>query len=182
MIDYPQGLPCWAPGAAGYLSRLLTKKEHVAIEYGGGHSSPWLYPQVKHLHTIEHNADWAESICKWIGAEAENFTLHQHPFTHKNYIECCDHLCIGGDRILWLIDGFYRIKTLAYVLSNARKGDIILCDDALDYLHTPPDDAKTFSQKHPYAGTPTAAHHRRRHGNTENLKHPMTKDTTIWVV
>jgi len=171
-------VPHWAPGAADYLAGLLTGGE-VAVEWGGGGSSPWLVSRVKHLHTIESNPRWAEKISIWVG-DAENFTLHEHPQKSSEYVECLFGT-IATEPYVWLIDGYNRIDCLAYVLENSREGDIIVLDDAMDYAqHLLPDPKiHRFKQPHPYAGTLIRTPPYR---NTVLTHHAATKETWLWSV
>lgn len=184
MQKYPEGLPCWAPGAADCLEILLTGKE-IAIEWGGGQSSKWLIDKVAHLHTIEHDPEWAERIRVWIGDVATNFTLHQHPWTHKNYIECINSIPRGATPTVWLIDGYRRIDCFETVIGRMKSGDVVVLDDALDYAESLAEDGITlhkFSKPHPYAGTPINQKQHAKSRNTVRKNHAMTKDTWMWRV
>lgn len=183
MRTYPEGLPCWAPGAAAHLASILTGFE-IAIEWGGGQSSPWLVGKVRHLHTIEHSADWAEKIRNWVG-NAYNFTLHSHPYLSDDYVDCVDEIDYAGLPTLWLIDGYRRIDCLERVLSKATPDDIIVCDDALDYatgMKGAGRDIHSFEMPHPHAGLPCVSVKNTRDRNTVRKTAPATKETWIWVV
>lgn len=182
MKDYPEGLPCWAPGAADYLARILTGEE-IAVEWGGGASSIWLAPKVKWLHTIEHSADWAERIIAGI-AGIEHFTLHSHPYLDDAYVECVDEFDYAGLPTLWLIDGYRRIDCLEKAKSKATPGDILVCDDARDYAaHVRAGQlVHTFAMPHPHAGLPCTSAKNTRDRNTVRTHAPKTKETWIWRV
>lgn len=173
--------PHWAPGAADYLASILTGEE-VAIEWGGGGSTPWLLPKVKYLHTIESDPDWAERISILVG-DAENFTLHVHPHEYDEYVTCSGESSNWGN-VLWLIDGYNRIGCLELVMNVKDPGDIIVLDDALDYAEhlLPNDKIKRFTQPHPYAGKPVNQDKKKRWRNTVHDVHTDTKETWVWQV
>ena len=183
MMDYPEGLPCWAPGAADYLARILTGEE-IAIEWGGGASSLWLAPKVAYLHTIEHSADWAERIMAGLTG-IDNFELHSHPYLSEDYVDCVDEIDYAGLPTLWLIDGYRRIDCLERVKSKATLGDIVVMDDALDYAAHLLEHHKIearFSRPHPHAGLPCNSAKNTRDRNTVRTHAPKTKETWIWQV
>jgi hypothetical protein len=181
MIDYPEGLPCWAPGAADYLASMLSGKE-VAVEWGGGASSVWLAPKVFRLHVVEHDLDWIERIAAATD-QFNNVTIHRHPFTDPFYVNVLANMERAPVPHVWLIDGFKRIDCLAYVLERAQADDIVVCDDSADYLDgKDPDYAETFSQPHPHAGLPITSPKHKVWRNTLLTHHHATKDTTIWRV
>ena len=183
MKTYPPGLPCWAPGAADHLASILTGTE-CAIEWGGGASSIWLAPKVRELNTVEHDPVWANKIREGC-AEHKHVHVHSIPVGDE-YVEF-----MSGEpeprKIVWLIDGYRRIDCLAYVEDWADAGDIVVCDDALDYaehLLVPDlvDDIKRFAMPHPYAGTPIDQARHKKDRNTVRTHHAMTKETWIWQV
>ena len=185
MKPYPPGLPCWAPGAADHLASMLTGQE-VAIEWGSGQSTAWLAPKVLALHTVEHDHKWANKVadqCQGFG----NVVVHLHPYADPFYVDVLHNLERSPQPHVWLIDGYKRIKCLNYALRNAKDGDIMVCDDALDYagplLHRlTPGCLKHFAMPHPYAGTPIDVARHKPHGNTIRTHHAMTKETWIWRV
>jgi hypothetical protein len=184
MIDYPEGLPCWAPGAANYLESILTGEE-FAWEWGGGASSVWLAPKVREIMVMEHDPKWELYIYEnrdddqWMGI------VIVRPWQSPEYVDAAKP---DPDRPwdprtnLWLIDGFRRIDCLALVEKQVRPGDIVVLDDALDYaehLLDGPWKIKRFAQPHPHAGIPI---NHKKYGhrlNTVRKVHADTKET--WV-
>lgn len=179
MIDYPEGLPCWAPGAADRLAEMLTGDE-VGLEWGGGASSVWLAQQVQHLHVIEHDPKWVD----WIRARVHGsrVMVHEAPWQGAYYVEV--PRLIAPRPSLWLIDGFRRIDCLIEVRKMARSGDIVVLDDALDYGAALMDAVpiERFQMPHPYAGTPITSPKHKEWRNTELKAHPLTKETWLWQV
>jgi hypothetical protein len=178
MIDYPECLPCWAPGAANYLESILTGEE-VGFEWGGGASSIWLAPKIRRLMVMETDHEWADNILNQ--SMRKNLGLWVRDFDHQDYLGLA-RTCRPRPN-LWLIDGYRRIECFEEVLDIAKPGDIIVCDDSADYLDgRAPAHAKTFSQPHPHAGIKI---NHKKYGHLKNslLKvHHATKDTTVWEV
>jgi hypothetical protein len=185
LIDYPPGLPCWAPGAADYLESILTGEEN-AVEWGGGASTVWLATKVKRILVIEHDPKWVVWIEDRVSSDV--VTVACYPYKSKGYIEavaivCLMSTCYKTDKInLWLIDGYRRIDCLALVEKQVRPGDIVVLDDALDYaehLLDGPWKIKRFAQPHPHTGIPI---NHKKYGhlrNTVRKVHADTKET--WV-
>ncbi len=178
MIDYPKGMPCWAPGAAIFLDTLLSK-DMVAREWGGGQSTVWLAERVKFVSVIEDSLKWAS----WIEQRTVRDTVQvlvRDPYV-PDYTQC------GPDFNLYLIDGYNRIDCMEKVQQIALRGDIVVCDDALDYAeHMLPlmgeGEIHRFAQPHPHAGIPI---NHKKYGhlrNTVRKVHADTKETWIWQV
>ena len=183
MNDYPEGLPCWAPGAADFLASILTGDE-VAVEWGGGQSTAWLAPKVFHLHTVEHDIEWVRRIAN-MTSEFDNVTMHHHPFEDPFYVEVLHEMNPAPVRHVWLIDGYRRIDCLDYALRKADEGDIVVCDDALDYaehLLYKVEFIHRFDMPHPHAGLPCVSAKNTRDRNTVRTHAPATKETWVWRV
>jgi hypothetical protein len=180
VIDYPEGLPCWAPGAADYLASLLTGKEN-AWEWGGGQSTVWLQDKVRHIEVIETDPKWG----KWIKNRTSlgKVVVRLIDMNDPSYLEPFLYMA----RMLWLIDGFRRIDCLAVVEQHAEEGNIVVLDDALDYAEHLLDKVefgriKRFAQPHPHAGIPI---NHKKYGwmrNTVRKVHADTKETWVWTV
>lgn len=180
MNGYPEGMPCWAPGAAEFLAETLSGTE-VGWEWGGGASSVWLVPQIGELHVVETDPEWAHQIL--VGAGEDGIcTVHQHQFESPHYLDAVEGSGVIPD--LWLIDGYRRIDCLELVERKARSGDIVVADDALDYaehlLSYRTLDIRRFAMPHPHAGLPCQSVKNTRHGNTVRTHAPETKETWIW--
>ena len=176
MNRYPEGLPCWAPGAADYLASLLAGTE-IVFEWGSGASTVWLSDKVERLYTMEHDKKWLAKVMEIRGPVVLPF--HQ-AISDPEYVTTALRVMHPD---VWLIDGYRRIDCLALVMEHKRKGDIIVCDDALDYAeHLLTDDIKRFAMPHPYAGTKINQAQHKGHGNTNRTHHAATKETWIWRV
>lgn len=182
MIDHPEGMPCWAPGAAERLAELLTGKE-MAWEWGGGASTIWLADKVRRLDVIEHDPRWV----KWIKDRLDStvsrrvhaIDVHEIHWEKPNYTKV-----VRFDKpMLWLIDGYRRIDCMAVVEKNARGGDIVVLDDALDYAEHLLDgdwEIMRFEMPHPHAGIPINHKKYGAYRNTVRKVHADTKET--WVI
>lgn len=180
MIDYPEGMPCWAPGAADFLATLLTGKER-AWEWGGGQSTIWLADKVAHVDVVETEAKWGA----WIKARttAEQVTVRLHDMDDPAYL--VPNLYMAP--MLFLIDGYRRIDCLAVVEKHAQEGNLVVLDDAMDYAQHLLDKVEfgrihRFAMPHPFAGVPITAPKHRRYRNTVLKVHADTKETWIWEV
>lgn len=150
--------------------------DEVGHEWGGGVSSVWLAPKVRFLNVIEHVEEWRRFIMDRVSPDRVHVWMRS--WREPDYVALHSDFPID----LWLIDGYRRIDCLAVVEKCAKGGDIVVCDDAADYLVNKPAHAKTFSIPHPYAGIPI---NHRKYGHIRNttLKvHHATKDTVIWRV
>lgn len=183
MIDYPEGEPCWAPGAADYLASILTGDE-VALEWGGGASSVWLADRVKVLNTVENDLKWAQWVREKAARSKVNI-LYIKNIQSEFYVDPFAEPEFGLGHInLWLIDGFRRIDCLELVERKVRSGDIVVADDALDYaehlLSYQSLDIHRFAMPHPHAGIPCQSRRNKLDRNTVRTHAPETKETWIW--
>ena len=184
MKDYPEGMPCWAPGAAEYLESLLTGDE-VAFEWGGGASSVWLAPKVKEITVMEHDHEWESFIYANRDEETWEGIVIVRPWDLEEYVEAArpDPVRPWLPRPnLWLIDGYRRIDCLALVEEEVGRGHLVVLDDALDYaehLLTGRWKIRRFAMPHPHAGIPINHKKYGRHRNTVRKVHADTKET--WV-
>jgi hypothetical protein len=182
MMKYPEGMPCWAPGAADYLASILTGDE-IAWEWGGGQSTAWLVDKVHHLCTMEHDPKWAWKIEDMVGEERTDFCLYLVPFESGEYIDLVE--IAKPTPNLWLIDGYKRIDCLELVLRKRNYGDIVVLDDALDYaehLLVVENDIHRFAMPHPHAGLPITSPKHKIWRNTVRTHAPATKETFVWRV
>lgn len=179
MNDYPEGMPCWAPGAAEHLAELLTGKE-IGWEWGGGASSVWLAPQIAHLHVVEHTNEWCNFVIQ--RTKTHHCTVHLHSFDSPHYLDVVE--LVDPRPTLWLIDGYHRIDCLALVERKAKTGDLVVADDALDYaehlLEYRSLEIERFAMPHPHAGIPCVSAKNSYHRNTRRTHAPETKETWIW--
>lgn len=181
MNDYPEGMPCWAPGAAPYLARKLTGEE-VAFEWGGGASSIWLAPKIRYLYVMETSLEWAERIIE--GTEGKHCGVWVREFESGDYLLKAQHVASGSEPpTMWLIDGFRRIDCLALVRELVSPGDLVVLDDALDYAEdvlTGHWTIERFAMEHPHAGKLCKSAYNDRLRNTVRTHAPETKET--WVI
>lgn len=180
-IDYPEGMPRWAPGAADHLASLLTGKE-ITVEWGGGWSSVWLADKVCRLHVIEHDPKWVKFIEKRTDRSKVKTWLRSWEI--KGYVEIMEHAgSMIGRPDLWLIDGFRRIDCLAVVEQRVKPGNIVVLDDALDYaehLLGSKHEITRFAVPHPNAGTKLNLSRHKVWRNSVRTHHAETKET--WIV
>ncbi|HEX9640773.1 MAG TPA: hypothetical protein VGB13_05620, partial [Candidatus Krumholzibacteria bacterium] len=144
VIEYPEGMPCWAPGAADYLASILTGRE-ACNEWGGGASTVWLANKVAYIYVLETDPKWG----KWIEDRTrDHVCVHYMKVSDPKYL----YPVISSLPMVYLIDGYRRIDCLAVVEKSASPGDIVVLDDALDYaehLLDGPHKIRRFAQPHP---------------------------------
>ncbi len=172
--------PHWAPGAAEYLASQISKDARC-LEWGGGMSTPWLGSLVPDgsVLTIEDDTDWTERIWKMTDSMLHCCVLNVSRYSSQ-YATPVPHL---PDFDVYLIDGYQRIKCLEQAIEVSTPGNLLVLDDALDYVgdwHPP--SVKVFSMPHPYAGKKVT---KNLWGNTYlkvgDLHHEM-KETWVWRV
>lgn len=179
--DPDRKTPNWAPGAAVYLDTLLWEDD-ICFEWGSGQSTPWLAKRVPcgKVYTVEHDQKWVNKTalaCK----KFRNVRIIKMPKDDPVYVTILQK--IATRPTVYLIDGYQRPECLELVMELAQPGDLVVCDDALDYIDLVEElhlgeDAKyhTFSEEHPYKGTDYAKDFHRQG------PHPDTKETWIWRV
>lgn len=176
MIDYPDGQPCWAPGAADYLASILTGDE-IAFEWGSGASTIWLADRIESVFAMEHDLKW---VTKLVESETEGSIRPFHyAYTNDEYVTTA--LRCTPQPNLWLIDGMRRIDCLALVEKHAKEGDIVVLDDAMDYARhlVGVQYFAAFTMPHPHAGIPINHAKYGHQRNTNQKVHPPNKETWI---
>jgi hypothetical protein len=161
--DPDRVVPNWAPGAAEYLSTLI-RNDDTCFEWGGGQSTPWLADLCPYgsVVTVEHDLEWLRRIvdltrdhtnCQIIWAPCENVGPGEAPDWMMRYVNAVE---IVRDPDVWLIDGYLRPECLEKAKRLAMSGNIIVLDDALDYVgdqkrpHSPW--GQVFQMPHPNKG------------------------------
>ena len=172
--------PHWAPGAAEYLASQIRKDDHC-FEWGGGMSTPWLCSLVSdgRVTTVEDDPFWMQRIAEMTKGFG-NVGMVARSRDERAYVdEVGRHILLS----VYLIDGYRRIECFEKLKTIWRPGNVILLDDALDYVGGWfPEGVKVFSMPHPLAGKKVT---RNLWGNT-HLKvgdlHHETKETWVWRV
>lgn len=184
MIKYDPERTCpnWSPGSWEYLEGLLLPNA-IVFEYGSGQSTLWLaqrLPEGK-VYSVEHDPVWIARVRK-LTEDYDNVCLMEHRIDEPTYVNSSHGLFNRPE--VYIIDGYQRPECLRFLMRTIRDGDIMVCDDAGDYLHACPlrigdgEKLHTFSTPHPYAGKKIT----RPRGNSLLTHHAPTKDTVIWRV
>lgn len=179
VYDAKRTTPYWAPGASGYLEKILPP-DSICFEWGGGQSTKWLAERVPEgfVYTVENTPEW---IAKTLGLTITLPNCMLIAASRKipeRYVDAVDRVLFPN---VYLIDGYLRPECLKKTMERARKDDIIVCDDALDYcghLKGLPSSWAKFTMPHPSAGKKIT----RDRGNSVLTHHAMTKETWIWQV
>lgn len=202
MTDYPEGMPCWATGAAEFLETLLNGRE-MAIEWGGGASSVWLVDRVRYVFVIEHDPEWVRWIEERMPKEGNRYEIVSISFEDDRYVNWPkEHAALAEAmradmkrrnpesgfaraRRVWLVDGYRRIDVIKVVVEMAEKGDIVVLDDAMDYaehLLDGPWKIERFKIPHPHAGVPLTSSKHKVWRNSVRKTHALYKETWVCVV
>ena len=181
VYDPNRKTPNWAPGADEYLSGLMWDDD-VCFEWGSGQSTAWLAKRcpVGKVYTVEHDQKWINRTalaCR----KFQNVRIIKKAKDSAAYVNVANG--IATRPTVWLIDGYQRPLCLKLVMYLAQTNDIVVCDDALDYVDLVEDlrlgeggKYHTFSMEHPCKGTD---YHKDFH---RKGPHPDTKETWIWKV
>lgn len=181
VYDPDRKTPNWAPGADVYLDALLLEDD-VCFEWGGGQSTPWLAKRVPagKVYTVEHDQKWVDRIAGYC-KKYQNVRIIKQAKDDRHYVSVLKG--IATRPTVYLIDGYHRPECLKLVMELALSGDLVVCDDALDYVDLVEElrlaehgRYHTFSMEHPCKGT--------RYPKDFHRKgmHPNTKETWIWRV
>lgn len=171
--------PNWAPGAAEALKSLLQPSDWV-LEFGSGQSTPWLAMCVERVITVEHDLVWLERVRGYLGETGvTNVTQVYAPQLGDRYVETLHLLRMFPGRRVVAIDGWLRREVWQALPEFTKPGDLIVCDDALDYIR--PEEVcgtlRRFEEPHPLAGLPVKQD---RPTISIHERHPPTKET--WIV
>ena len=175
-FDPENFLPNWVPGAATYLHANMSPNA-IVVEWGAGASTIWLAKQVPNGFVVaaEHTKEWFDKV--WKHAQYHtNIGLMKVPEVGLTYSQAPLRTC-SDRQTVYIIDGLFRPRCFELAYGVADEGDIIVMDDALDYMTEFAEvegmkDWESFKEPHPYAGTP----------KKDGTPHPDTKETWIWVV
>lgn len=179
VYDPERDVPNWAPGSWEYLESVLPK-DAICFEWGGGQSTKWLLDRVPEglVYTVEHDVCWIDRINALTDTDIRNEIIHADKESPA-YVAALTR--INNRPNVFLIDGYLRPECLALVLEEAFGGDIIVCDDALDYADVIEQRDSTrrgvihkFAMPHPCKGTDYAKDFHRQG------RHPGTKETWVW--
>lgn len=132
-----------APWLTEDMNKILSswlKPEDIGFEWGAGRSTLWLAARIKHLTSVEQNAEWAEHVEELIsnsGFESK-VSLEKHFNTHgappDSYYEVIKKV---PDSTLdfCLVDGDLRDRCANFALDKLKSGGILVIDNAERYLY-----------------------------------------------
>ncbi|PID53554.1 MAG: SAM-dependent methyltransferase [Micrococcales bacterium] len=144
------GVPWWTYPAIEVIEAFLAgRKDARVLEFGSGASTLWLAQRCAELHSVEHHADFAETVRGLLEQRpeaAERTTLHvvpappsdnprlpsRKPIAHgldfADYVRVIDQA--GGQFDLVVVDGRVREACLHASLDHVTDGGRILMDDS----------------------------------------------------
>jgi hypothetical protein len=139
-------LPWWTYGAIAEVERFLSVREEPrAFEFGSGASTVWLAQRGVSVHSVEHDAGFADLVRRLIPPDAD-VELHvveprdvpgvpsvrsqRKGFEHLEFAEYVETIeRVGGDFDLIIIDGRARLDSLRMALPHIADTGIVLFDD-----------------------------------------------------
>ncbi len=165
--------PWLSQGAVRFCARTL-KPDMQGFEWGSGRSTGWFAQRVQHLTSIEHNAQWYETVATRLAQrQVDNVAYHFIPLDHPvnqphgaelhpypKYVAAIQPFAdLSLDLIV--IDGHYRMACVLAALAKVRRGGYLLIGNT---------DWMPFSQW----GVPT------REWRIVHQSQNVMTETTIW--
>jgi predicted O-methyltransferase YrrM len=127
--------------AVGHLDQLL-RPEDIALEFGGGRSTPWFARHVKqHLTSVDDNAQWQDfARSRIVAAKLSNvdFLLCPREVPEERgdeslYVRTVDKFADQSIDFV-LVDGIYRAQCALAVLPKLSEGALLAVDNANWFL------------------------------------------------
>ena len=152
----------WLARSAIELLDGFLRPTDVGLEFGSGTSTRWFAQRIGSLTSVEHHAEWYQTVKKMLADEhLDNTELIFVEKQNSNGGEA-DHMArYAGvaDRFadesldIALVDGIYREACALKVLPKIRTGGILIINDANRYL---PANSQTPHARRPEAGPKSA--------------------------
>ncbi len=145
--------PWLSYGAIRYLDERL-RPDSVVFEYGSGGSTLWFAERVRHVTSIEHDADWHARVvreaeragiknCTFVLREPSPWTTSEDgspnkraeyssprtPRSFEDYVRACEAFPDETFDLV-LVDGTNRSACLRHVASKVRVGGVLALDDS----------------------------------------------------
>lgn len=121
-------LPWWNVAATIEVEQFLRSRPNARIfEWGSGASTIWLARRSREVISIEHDADWHETLAT-VTAAWSQVTLLRRDLSNSSYVRAIDEF--EGDFDLIVVDGRQRAACLAQALDRLRPGGRILFDNS----------------------------------------------------
>lgn len=146
--------PWLTPEAIAFLDKWLVQN-YVGLEWGAGRSTLWFAQRVRHLTSIEHDADWFDRIDRKLNkTDVGNVRLCRAPEA-GDYVRAGDAFKEGSLDFV-LVDGRAELRDACVLaaIPRIRDGGLLILDDAQRYL---PIDASVPGALGPEAGPLTPA-------------------------
>jgi predicted O-methyltransferase YrrM len=142
-IAYQRGRPHepWLTKQANLALTSLLKPTDVGLEFGSGRSTVWFAARLKHLTSVEHNADWHKIVDAMLDERAiANVTYRfRKPAAEESISVQCPYVSVVDefeDRSLdfILVDGAQRGLCAMAGLSKVRPGGMLVIDNVNWFL------------------------------------------------
>lgn len=132
-----------APWIAADMVRILEqwlRPTDRGVEWGTGRSTIWLARRVAHLHAIEENADWYETVGSLLDrcGLRDKVDLRLLPLTDDRsgsaaYVAIAEDLA-GASLDFALVDGDLRDHCAAVAMRLLKSGGVLIIDNVEHYL------------------------------------------------
>jgi predicted O-methyltransferase YrrM len=138
-ISYPNHP--WLTKQANAILATFLKTSDIGLEFGSGRSTVWLAQRIKHLTSVEHNAEWFARVGRMLREhDVPNVDYRCHPKSDNDehprvsqYVRVIDDF--ESDSIDFvLIDGIYREYCAIRVLDKICPGGLLVIDNVNRYL------------------------------------------------
>ena len=139
------GRPFLAPAAIDFLERELPR-EGIGIEWGSGRSTAWLARHLRHLTSVEHNADWHARVSQQLrDLKIDNVDYRFVPLDHADTVPTVPVYAVTPRYVAVAdafpdahfdfaeVDGHYRQACAIAIAPKIKPGGLLLIDDT-DWL------------------------------------------------
>ncbi len=151
----------WLTQSAVLLLSSYLKRSDIGFEWGSGRSTIWFARRVRHLTSIEHNAEWFERVRRRLTklALADRVNYLKIPCDLGEMDEPVEHSYVEPARQLAdesldfaLVDGSIRSLCTHVILPKIKPGGLVILDNANRFL--PNIYGRGFSTIHEPRSTP----------------------------
>lgn len=120
--------PWWNYNVRTFLDGRI-KPGYRVFEYGGGASTLWLSDQKCIVHTVEHDADWWNTLTR---VAPTTVTLDFRPQGESDFDDYIEAIATEADSSLDLVivDGRERVRCGLNAITKIKPGGMLLLDDS----------------------------------------------------
>ena len=131
----------WLTVPAIELLESLLRSTDEGVEWGSGRSTLWFARRVKHLCSVEHNAQWFARVSSLLAASGlqnvsycyRSVTDETHQEQQEPYVSVVEQFAPNSLDFA-LVDGVFRSACTLAVLPRLRPGGLLIVDNCERYL------------------------------------------------